>query len=161
MDIAKGLLDHGIHPPTMYFPLIVHEALMICSTARFRWGSVQSVRTTRSRSSIGRITQDGIPRRAHLVQPADGGLYRGVELEAGGAFLARRLSGGGAVFHDLGNLNFTFLVQKPHYNLDRQLGVIVEACRLLGIPAERSGRNDVLTGDRKFSGNAFYARQGR
>lgn len=83
------------------------------------------------------------------------------QLEAGGAFLARRLSGGGAVFHDLGNLNFTFLVQKPHYNLDRQLGVIVEACRLLGIPAERSGRNDVLTGDRKFSGNAFYARQGR
>ena len=29
MDVAKGLLDHGIHPPTMYFPLIVHEALMI------------------------------------------------------------------------------------------------------------------------------------
>lgn len=83
------------------------------------------------------------------------------QLEAGGAFLARRLSGGGAVFHDLGNLNFTFLVRKPHYDLDRQLGVIVEACRLLGIPAERSGRNDVLTGGRKFSGNAFYEHRGR
>ena len=83
------------------------------------------------------------------------------QLEADGAFLARRLSGGGAVFHDLGNLNFTFLVQKPHYDLDRQLGVIVGACRLLGVPAERSGRNDVLTGGRKFSGNAFYEHQGR
>lgn len=83
------------------------------------------------------------------------------QLEAGGAFLARRLSGGGAVFHDLGNLNFTFLVRKPHYDLDRQLGVIVEACRLLGIPAERSGRNDVLTRGRKFSGNAFYEHRGR
>ena len=65
------------------------------------------------------------------------------------------------MFHDLGNLNFTFLVRKPHYDLDRQLGVIVEACRLLGIPAERSGRNDVLTGGRKFSGNAFYEHRGR
>ena len=83
------------------------------------------------------------------------------QLEADGGTLARRLSGGGAVFHDLGNLNFTFLVQKHHYHLDRQLGVIVEACRLLGIPAERSGRNDVLTGGRKFSGNAFYEHQGR
>ena len=83
------------------------------------------------------------------------------QLEADGGALARRLSGGGAVFHDLGNLNFTFLVQKHHYHLDRQLGVIVEACRLLGIPAERSGRNDVLTGGRKFSGNAFYEHQGR
>lgn len=83
------------------------------------------------------------------------------QMEADGVFLARRLSGGGAVFHDLGNLNFTFLVRKPGYDLDRQLGVIVEACRLLGIPAERSGRNDVLTGGRKFSGNAFYEHQGR
>lgn len=82
-------------------------------------------------------------------------------LEADGGFLARRLSGGGAVFHDLGNLNFTFLVRKENYSLDRQLDVIVEACRLLGIPAERSGRNDVLTGGRKFSGNAFYEHNGR
>lgn len=86
---------------------------------------------------------------------------RTARLEADGGFLARRLSGGGAVFHDLGNLNFTFLVNKKDYSVEKQLSVIVEACRSLGIPAERSGRNDVLTGGRKFSGNAFYEHQGR
>lgn len=86
---------------------------------------------------------------------------RTTQLEADGGFLARRLSGGGAVFHDLGNLNFTFLVNKADYDLDRQLGVIIEACRAMGIPAERSGRNDVLSGGRKFSGNAFYEHQGK
>lgn len=86
---------------------------------------------------------------------------RTTQLEADGGFLARRLSGGGAVFHDLGNLNFTFLVNKADYDLARQLGVIVEACRLMGIPAECSGRNDVLSDGRKFSGNAFYEHHGK
>ena len=65
------------------------------------------------------------------------------------------------MFHDLGNLNFTFLVNKADYDLSRQLGVIVEACRRLGIPAACSGRNDVLAGGRKFSGNAFYGHRGK
>lgn len=86
---------------------------------------------------------------------------RCAQLEADGGFLARRLSGGGAVYHDLGNLNFTFLMHQEDYDLERQLSVIVEACRSLGIPAQRSGRNDVMSGDRKFSGNAFYTHQGR
>ena len=82
-------------------------------------------------------------------------------LEEEGGHLARRLSGGGAVFHDLGNLNFTFLLPQEDYDLDRQFTVIQNAVRSMGIPAEKSGRNDVLSEGRKFSGNAFFKHNGK
>jgi lipoate-protein ligase A len=81
-------------------------------------------------------------------------------LEEEGGKLARRLSGGGAVFHDIGNLNFTFLMRDEDYDVDRQLSVIQAACAELGLQAEKSGRNDLLVQGQKFSGNAFYHSQG-
>lgn len=82
-------------------------------------------------------------------------------LEEEGGRLARRLSGGGSVFHDLGNLNFTFLCSEENYDLEKQMKVIQKACSFAGISAEISGRNDILADGRKFSGNAFYNAKGK
>lgn len=78
-------------------------------------------------------------------------------LEGEDGKLARRSSGGGTVFHDLGNLNFTFLLPKENYDLVRQLSVIQKAAAKFGIETSFTGRNDLVltaTGE-KFSGNAF------
>ena len=72
--------------------------------------------------------------------------------------LVRRITGGGAVYHDSGNLNFSFIVGEGRYDVQRQLNLILQAVQSFGIPCEFSGRNDLLADGRKFSGNAFCAR---
>ncbi len=76
-------------------------------------------------------------------------------LEADGGYLMRRKTGGGAVYHDDGNLNFSFVVPKSLYNQTRQFAVIQRAVESFGLHTELSGRNDILAEGRKFSGNAF------
>lgn len=78
------------------------------------------------------------------------------QVEEGGVRIARRLSGGGAVFHDMGNLNFTFLCRKEDRDIGRNTDIVLSALKKLGIIAERSGRNDILAGGAKISGNAFF-----
>ena len=72
-----------------------------------------------------------------------------------GGHLMRRGTGGGAVYHDLGNINFSFVADKSLYDVKRQLSVIQEALLSYGLKAEISGRNDLICEGRKFSGNAF------
>ncbi|AZN39815.1 lipoate--protein ligase [Paenibacillus albus] len=85
-------------------------------------------------------------------------------VEEHGIHIVRRLSGGGAVYHDLGNLNFSFITKddgKSFHNFRKFTEPVVEALRGLGVDAELSGRNDLQVGERKISGNAQFASKGR
>ena len=85
-------------------------------------------------------------------------------VEERGIKVARRLSGGGAVYHDMGNLNFTFIVdQKDVKGMNFKIFVvpIVETLKGFGVEAEFSGRNDILVNGMKISGNSQYVRYGR
>lgn len=81
-------------------------------------------------------------------------------MDADGVQLVRRHSGGGAVFHDNGNLNFSFITDEKHYDLNRQMRVILNAVSKIGLKAELSGRNDITVDGKKFSGNAFSLAKG-
>ncbi|WP_066503564.1 lipoate--protein ligase [Abyssisolibacter fermentans] len=79
------------------------------------------------------------------------------EINRNNVTLVRRCSGGGAVYHDLGNLNFSFIASDKYYDVNKQLSVIIDALKTFGIVAEYSGRNDLVISNKKFSGNAFFS----
>lgn len=81
-----------------------------------------------------------------------------------GVDVVRRISGGGAVYHDLGNLNFTFIAdeeQSLSLNFTRYTAPVIKALEIIGVKAENQGRNDITIQGRKFSGNAQCRLHGR
>ncbi|MBP1947304.1 lipoate--protein ligase [Virgibacillus litoralis] len=81
-----------------------------------------------------------------------------------GIKVVRRLSGGGAVYHDEGNLNFSFITKddgESFQNFAKFTKPMVEALNKLGVPAELQGRNDLVADGRKISGNAMFSTKGR
>ncbi|NLI67776.1 MAG: lipoate--protein ligase [Bacilli bacterium] len=78
--------------------------------------------------------------------------------------VVRRLSGGGAVYHDLGNLNYSFITKDDgdsFHNFAKFTEPVVKALNELGVPAKLEGRNDIVVEGRKISGNAQFATKGR
>lgn len=78
------------------------------------------------------------------------------EFLASGGRIARRRSGGGAVYHDLGNLNFSIICLERLAKKDEYQQLVTKALKTFGFAAEFNGRNDLLIRGKKFSGNAFY-----
>lgn len=85
-------------------------------------------------------------------------------VDANGIHVVRRLSGGGAVYHDLGNLNYSFITKddgESFRNFKKFTEPVIKALADMGVTAELLGRNDILVEGRKVSGNAQFATQGR
>jgi len=82
-------------------------------------------------------------------------------MEKEGVPLARRVSGGGTVYHDEGNLNYCVITNRTQYREARAYELIFQALGRFGVKAARSGKSSLCVGDRKFSGNAFCFRKGR
>lgn len=85
-------------------------------------------------------------------------------VEENDIIVVRRLSGGGAVYHDLNNLNFSFLTKddgNSFNNYKKFTQPVVDALANLGVNSELSGRNDILAEGKKVSGNAQYSTRGR
>src|SRR5699024_730370 len=81
-------------------------------------------------------------------------------VEANHIHVVRRISGGGAVYHDLGNLNYSFMTDYDRTKLNnfkQFTQPIVKILNEIGVPAEMKGRNDIVVHDKKISGNAQFS----
>ncbi len=78
------------------------------------------------------------------------------KLKQDGGRMVRRPSGGGAVYHDLGNLNFTFISGNSDDKVQENVKIVIDALQNLGIAAHFSGKNDILVDEYKISGNAYF-----
>ena len=110
----------------------------------FLWRNAPAVIIGKNQNTVEEINQDFIDKN--------------------GVKVARRVSGGGAVYHDLGNLNFTFIINvddpgKVDYK--KYVQPIIDALASMGVTAEASGRNDILIDGLKISGNAQRVSNGK
>lgn len=130
-----------------YFNLAVEEYLLkhTHDDIFMLWQNANAIIVGKHQNTLAEINQDYV--QSHHIT------------------VARRITGGGAVFHDLGNLNFTFIQniqsQEKEVNFVRYLQPIVDALKALGLPATFSGRNDLLLDDKKISGNAMVFHENR
>lgn len=129
-----------------YFNLATEEYLLKSKEEDIfmLWQNEKSIIIGKSQNTLAEINYDKVKERSVNV--------------------VRRLSGGGAVYHDLGNLNYTFITnsgKEDFLNFEKFSRPIIDALATLGITASLSGRNDLLIGERKFSGNAQYVYKNR
>ncbi|MCW5864113.1 MAG: lipoate--protein ligase [Anaerolineae bacterium] len=135
------LIRHETDP---YFNLAAEEYVMehFPQDCFMLWRNAPAIIVGRHQNTLAEIDIDYV--RAHDIP------------------VVRRLSGGGAVFHDLGNLNFTFIADdSARLDFHRFSQPILDALRAMGVPAVFEGRNDLTIDGRKFSGNAQYVHGGR
>lgn len=138
-----NIINESVNP---YFNLALEEYLLKNFTQEcfMLWQNSPSIIVGKNQNTLSGINADYV--REHGIP------------------VVRRLSGGGTVFHDLGNLNFTFIVndtQNSFVDFKKFTLPIIEALRKLSVNAELSGRNDLVIDGRKFSGNAQYRSKDR
>ncbi len=128
-----------------YFNLAAEEFLVknMKEEIFMLWQNDQTIVIGRNQNTMGEINYDYV--REHGIR------------------VVRRMSGGGAVFHDMGNINFTFIVnsEDDFSNYQKFTEPVIHFLQSLGVDAQLKGRNDLVIGDKKISGNAQYMYKNR